>query len=488
MSNKSDLVVLWWVYGNFVSLQQSLSSSKDTTSTVHKVNELNYYVNGGSESSQDFKNYPFINYARYNISGNNKDYPAEIWVDYDIPGETTYTKTGEKIYAKMYWGKVNNEYEKAYKFGELHNKVKDLIDSSKWKLSINEIQNLYWNIIVSLSKYQNNNWEFVTSLKSGWETEIKPKVDIYAKYIFDYKLANDWNFITWFNNEIIRQNNIVLSEKELQLWRSLTVAEKQELINEISRWVKDWIIKATSDYVMQYLELAKSLSNLGINDIYNGLGSVWNKMNNPVNTINQLASSLIWFKNDMSKSLNQLLWLWAYEKSVWWSYVWTTLWFIVWDPGSKLRKMVWDSNISNVSKKAIESLNKLQESYKLKVIAKYKSINGVDDIARISKESLVVAWNGWWAITIYWNQNTADSIINVLKSKGWKWSEVNTWVFRYDSADWIEAINMRTVSSSEQIFINDWYNVNTTIDLMKWDWKKMVKINNWEVKFILPIK
>jgi hypothetical protein len=87
-----DLVVFWWLHENFVELEVSLSSATDEAIAEHSINELNYYVNGWNESSADFKRYPFISYARYNISGTNKDYPAEIWVDYDIPGETTYTE------------------------------------------------------------------------------------------------------------------------------------------------------------------------------------------------------------------------------------------------------------------------------------------------------------------------------------------------------------------------------------------------------------
>jgi hypothetical protein len=53
-----------------------------------------------------------------------------VWVDYDVPSETTYTETGQKIYAKLYGGKVVNEAEKNLKFAELQKKAKQLIDNN----------------------------------------------------------------------------------------------------------------------------------------------------------------------------------------------------------------------------------------------------------------------------------------------------------------------------------------------------------------------
>ncbi|MDP2090137.1 MAG: hypothetical protein Q8K30_00940, partial [Candidatus Gracilibacteria bacterium] len=295
----------------------------------------------------------------------------------DVPGETTYDSRGNKIYAKLYGGKVNNQVEKAHKFEQLHKKAKNLIDSNGGNLGLNEIQSSYGNIIVSLAKYQNNNGEFVTSLKSGWEIELKPKLDIYAKYLVEYKLANDTIFLNNFNNEVTRQKNIAINEKELQLGRSLTAVEKQEQINEISKGIKDGIIKATSDYLMQYIELAKDLKNLTINDVYNGLGSVWSIISNPINSIVTISQN---FKDGINKTLNKLEHLGAYEYSFGTSYIGTSVGFVVGVPGSKIINLGKLDNIVIKIDKTIDGLitNLLNNNIKrlgAGYVTKFNSLN-----------------------------------------------------------------------------------------------------------------
>jgi hypothetical protein len=235
---------------------------------------------------------------------------------------------------------------------------------------------------------------------------------------------------------------------------------------------------------MWYYDLAKTLSGLSFSDIWNWLNNIWDKISNPYNTINLFVWEMLEFKYKIAQAYEWIKWLWIYEYSYWWWYVWTTLWFMVWDPGWKLKSLVWWGNISKIWEKTLETIWKLKDAYKLKVIARFKNINWIDDILKIASDLNITAWSWWGAMLIYWNSNTSDAIIDVLKSKGWKeYSTNKPWVFNYKSLDWKEVINMRNTAKS----IIEWYNTNITFDLLKYDefWRKL---SERELKFVLPKK
>ena len=105
----------------------------------------------------------------------------------------------------------------------------------------------------------------------------------------------------------------------------------------------------------------------------------------------------------------------------------------------------------------------------------YSNISWVDDILDISKGYQIWKIWGWWtAINVPLTWKSADIIWEILEEKGWKKTIVideKTWnsVWNYISPNGLEKINIRAHSSSWGDYLANWYKVEKTIDLLKWN-------------------
>ncbi|MDP2090021.1 MAG: hypothetical protein Q8K30_00360, partial [Candidatus Gracilibacteria bacterium] len=155
--------------------------------------------------------------------------------------------------------------------------------------------------------------------------------------------------------------------------RPLTQAEKTNITNEAIRGVKDGIIRATRDYLMQYIDLVGNLTTLTYSDISNTVSNVWNKITNPISTIAT-------FNNGINKTLNKLEHLGAYEYSFGSSYIGTSVGFVVGVPGSKIINLGKLDNIVIKIDKTIDGLitNLLNNNIKklgAGYVTKFNSLN-----------------------------------------------------------------------------------------------------------------
>jgi outer membrane receptor for monomeric catechols len=266
------------------------------------------------ESNQiDYTDYPYTSYIKINRKAlsnwNVWVYPALVWLEYKIWDSDVVYST-ERIEANNY-----NQIQEVEKY---------LIQKVKTRQELVSSQNIdtkeYLSTLFSGIKIASENWwwwDWYTEVYK-WINKITLESDLeyFAWILFKYKLQNDPEFKKWFDTEIERQQQL---NPELN-------------IDEIKKWVEDWIIKATRDYLMQYIDLAENLSNLTLSDISNWLNWIWNTIKQPKEIVNKFVTELYDLKQTLNTALDKLVWLWTYEKTYWWTYIWTTLWFIIWNP------------------------------------------------------------------------------------------------------------------------------------------------------------
>ena len=434
------------------------------------------------EKSSDYSNSPYTIYSKINrntIEWKLRVYPALVWIEYkNHPDDITPMST-ERL-------EVNNLEHLEEIQSYLEGKVQKRQELARNNLTKENLERVYDNIQLASNDWWWWDW-YIENLKWFSEQELASNIEFFSEILFNYYLENDINFKENFTKEHTTQKESKISEIKLVLWRDLTLQEIQQISEDISHWLKKWIPKATEDYLMQYIDLVWSLSNLSFDNVNNGVKWIWNKISNPSETLDWLAWEMLEFKNKMSQASDLIQWLWTYEYTYWWSYVWTTLWFVVWDPWGKLSALVWQSKFSQIWENTLIAIWKLQDAYKLKVIARFKDIEWVDDILSIAKNTqLPKVWNWWNAILIYWNKNTADGILDVLKSKDWKkieesYLEWKWYVKKYISLDWKEWVNSRDFSTTKL----DKFDTNITFDLLKFEG---LTISKKELKFVTPKK
>jgi hypothetical protein len=317
-----ELIVLSWNKEIKELEYQTYSESKPEIENEKKYNKIvNWYIASKNyirtikiakweewytyieKNKNNYNDFPFTSYIKINRTKLNtweiNVYPALVWIEYKLWDNIVYST--ERLEAQNY-----EQIQEIEKY--LQQKVIERQDLNK-NISLTDIETIYWKIQL----ISNNGWYWDGYDENyKWINNITLNADIeyLAWILFKYKLENDQNFKRWYENEVQRQK--ILSP-ELD-------------IDEIKRAVKDWTIKATRDYLMQYIDLAESLSNLTLNDISNWLNWIWNTIKQPEKIVSFISDEFYDLKETFNTALDKLIWLWTYEKTYWWTYVWTTLW------------------------------------------------------------------------------------------------------------------------------------------------------------------
>ena len=90
-------------------------------------------------------------------------------------------------------------------------------------------------------------------------------VDDFAIKIFDDQLRSNSSFKNQFFE--LFENNLEHAEKVEKLTKSESEIDYTQLAFESMRWTKDGIIKATRDFLMEYIDLYNMLSGIKLSDI-----------------------------------------------------------------------------------------------------------------------------------------------------------------------------------------------------------------------------
>ena len=143
-----------------------------------------------------------------------------------------------------------------------------------------------------------------------------------------------------------------------------------------------------------------------------------------------------------------------------------------------LTRLVWSD--WNKRKEILENPEKFMNTFEKS--GNFSNVSNVDDIIKTWREyEQFWIWK-WNAIVNFWGTEVTDKLVDSLKSKGWSLSDPFDWGKSYISKDWLEKINIRTVSSSAWEYKWLWYDVNSTIDIFRHNWEKLVPTK--EIKFL----
>ncbi len=341
----------------------------------------------------------------------------------------------------------------------------------------NTIRSTYWNIKTGWILYElENAWkntkDFIIWLVSWWkeliedtgkqvvsladDIYVKPSKEIWKSVWYYYHLHNykkTWDsiskaYIDQYNNALnneIRQEreNIYEIPDQLKVLSELT-SNPNKLVQELqeqdrAKWIyKDkyhyqWEVLWYTIWIIWELLLTKKVS---VDDFkWTWLDSTINSLNNKIE-IERTISKISNREPELSK------------------------WLLV----------KWIDNV-----------------YRTRVQQKYSQATTVDDIYNISTEFKTTVWSWWQALTVPWTKTMAQEIVTVLENKWWvkEIKRIKGWnkVAFFTSKDWKQRISYREHSRSWEKFSNDWYNVEATIELIKYEWNKSSKK---EIKFIKP--
>lgn len=332
LRNYNDILELkiWKTYKRFEK-SVSFDETKYSLDNSSAWNIPENYI-FSKKNTIDYQNYPFTVYVKLNRSWNWNIYPALVWIEYKSD------TNDENIYSTVRI-EVKNKEHMEDATGFLVEMVKERISILNNLLDFESLSSLYEKIVIA-----SNKWFYLDSYNEDLDLsreELESLLEFFAGSLFEYNLKYDSNFKENYENEYNEKAEKSISLIELTLWRALTDAEKQEEIKKALLWTKEWIIKATRDYLMQYIDLVNSLSELSLSDISSGMKWVWNYIKNPIDNISSTYQS---FKDGIAKVKDKLDYLWAYEYTYGTSYIWSTLWFISLDPAWKILKLwkLWE--------------------------------------------------------------------------------------------------------------------------------------------------
>ena len=134
--------------------------------------------------------------------------------------------------------------------------------------------------------------------------------------------------------------------------------------------------------------------------------------------------------------------------------------------------------------KGIQLTNVLRAKMIQEVVAKFSTINTVEDIQAIAKVNTLPDLTKK-AYIVIGTEETAQGVANVLKNKNWLIDGTNPKSITYTSPDGIQRVNFRTVASSDV----PGYQTRATFDLLRKMGNSYEKIaGNHEVKFVFPNK
>jgi len=284
-----------------------------------------------TKNTQNYNENPYTNYikiSRTERNGQTMVYPALVWLEYKLEWSETVYST-ERLEANNLDQVQEIETFLIQKVVERQDLYKNYL--TKWNLlllysRIQELANDWWW------------WDWWIQDENLHKDLLNSNLEFFSWMLFDYKYKYDTEFRQNFDTEIERQTDLQISQNELALWRELTQTEIDEIITKSIEWTKNGTIKWTRDYVMQYYDLVKSLSELSFEDVSNWLSTMWTFVKSPIDSITSWYEIL---KDWLAKTVERLENLWAYEYGYGWWYVWVNLWLIMADPAGKIRNIWW---------------------------------------------------------------------------------------------------------------------------------------------------
>jgi len=344
---------------------------EDITSSKYKRWQIAPFKN------TDYKNYPYTIYEKYNRTGTWKDYPALVWIEYKINPEEEVVYSTERIIA------LDKEHKDEVK-SFLTGKVKERIELVKKNLNEQVLKSLYLEIQKNIEYLKTNGCLLVSldinsipikpcELTQDELNSINSNLEYFANYLFEYEIKTNPDFKKWFDDEVKKQIQIAQANLDID-WEWLTQEELNQISKDVLKWVKEWTVKATRDYMMQYVDLVNGLVNLSFDDVRNGLKRIWWVVTDPVWSIWKIWNELIEFQKHINNAYDVIVWLWAYEKSFWWTYLWATGWFIAFDPRKKAEALLWKTKIEEIWKKLLETVKTLEKEYRIRILKSFKDL------------------------------------------------------------------------------------------------------------------
>ncbi len=294
------------------------------------------YINGNEYGTELYIKYPFTIYVKYGAW--DYKYPAKIWWEYK------YDAYNERVFiTKVY--EVNSDEEVEQKMEELaqdiverHDIMKNIIEWNYYEAEnkLNEYKKKLQEEINQLEKVRQWNWDGFYEY-SKITDDLDDKIWFYAKALIEYSLVTNSDFKQKFN-EYVEERTKEKKQEMLDKWYKQIDEEK--IKQEIIKWTKDGLVKATKDYLESYVELAETL--LEPEKIWDWLVSIFDKVIHPVDTIQTMYLQVENLVNNLWKFIEKVKWLDGYEKAYWLSYGWSMLWFLLVDPGGKLQSVFGD--------------------------------------------------------------------------------------------------------------------------------------------------
>jgi len=192
-----------------------------------------------------------------------------------------------------------------------------------------DIESWYKEFDLSLSKWAT--WKCYDGyciIIDEYENKSKTEISNYAyrlsEEIYEYNMEYDFLFKLNHDGEI---NRLVA------LWWNR---------DDIVRWIKEWFVEWTHDYLMQYYELWETLAGLKLEKIFEGVRWAWNTIKNPWDVITA-------FKDTVKSLYDKLIGLTWYEWAKGSSYVGTTVSMWTVDPTWKILMLGWVGFFTKVS-------------------------------------------------------------------------------------------------------------------------------------------
>ncbi len=180
-----------------------------------------------------------------------------------------------------------------------------------------------------------------------YKDKLEKQLWFVSKILVNYKLATDPSFKRKFDKKVEKEyQSLEAKEKIRKLYTD------EEIIELVIKWTKDGLVKATRDFLMWYVEMMEWLKELTWEDVWNTLVKVFNSVIHPVDTINKAKEWLEKIKIAWEKLLEDTSWFGPYEASYGGSYATATIWYMLSDPGKKIRIFTGvDKVFSKIAKK-----------------------------------------------------------------------------------------------------------------------------------------
>lgn len=234
-----------------------------------------------------------------------------------------YKKYSKKILLLRHLNKMvelQSDVDKYFKYDRLYDNLKDMENK------IDDIlEDLEWN---------NSSVWFLEYLEKK-KLDMMDNVNLIVEWFFVNSVcdSNSWKY----NQSYVDFLSLIQDQKVKELWLTNESEIRELTQNEVIKWTKDWMLRATKDHFMSYIETIEDLLNLDYEKVKDWLWRAWEFISD--DPLWKISDKLIELYDFAENAKEILSWLWSYERAYWVSYLSTFVWLIAADPVWKFTRI-----------------------------------------------------------------------------------------------------------------------------------------------------